>query len=97
MPTWQTSTSNDRVSERAVDGNTGGGVWRTDTCTCTSNIMYGVLYPTWGLQLRGDEFEVHYVTITNRLRYCKLLQPITTIFNYTQTIYVTMSTKTKSS
>ena len=66
MPTWQTSTDNGAVSDRAVDGNTGGGVWGTRTCTCTTDSMYGVLYPTWGVQLRGAGFQVHYLTITNR-------------------------------
>ena len=74
MPTWQTSTFYGDVSDRAVDGNTGGGVWNTGTCSATTASMYGVLYPTWGVQLRGDGFEVHYVTITNRLDCCcKLL------------------------
>ena len=46
MPTWQTSTGYGGVSERGVDGNTGGGDWYTDTCTHTDDNMYGVLYPT---------------------------------------------------
>ena len=69
MPTWQTSTGYGGVSERGVDGNTGGGDWYTDTCTHTDESMYGVLYPTWGVQLSGDGFWVHYITITNRRDY----------------------------